>query len=255
MSNKEKIVFEKLRVEMYQLLAVSSKYIVYKNCEEVEIYIKPEKCNVLGIGDFYGDAVGAVISRDEKICVMFGEGIIVYQLRDPFETFVYNEHTSQWIEYGREDAHNIKWVDACKFIDESTFEITLEDKSIERLKLTEDGLVLVEKCAPRENLYLKIKEFVDESISARCEKDGLEDFQKTKEKFKAFLIENASKINDVLEYECSPCDICEIQDLFVDIAKETRSREFIETIQRIFEKMPLFVKNRLEPSINSLNEM
>ena len=47
MSSKEKIVFEKLRVEMYQLLAVSSKYIVYKNCEEVEIYIKPEKCNVL----------------------------------------------------------------------------------------------------------------------------------------------------------------------------------------------------------------
>lgn len=42
---------------------------------------------VVIIGDIYGDVDIALISPDEKYCVMAGCGIIVYYLKEPFENY------------------------------------------------------------------------------------------------------------------------------------------------------------------------
>jgi len=108
-------------------LAESASYIIFHEYETVFLKIK----NTAGfsvIGDFYGDPEFAVISENEKFCVMGGAGIIVYFLHEPFEEYQYNTHSAQWKEWGRgQNSDDTIWVTNAVFIDDRTIEIETED--------------------------------------------------------------------------------------------------------------------------------
>ncbi|MBQ7775649.1 MAG: hypothetical protein IJ379_06985 [Lachnospiraceae bacterium] len=107
------------------ILAESKNYIIFGEYETVTLVIK-ETGRRLQIGDFYGDPEMAVISEDERYCVMCGCGVIVYCLEEPFQEYRYHTETQQWREWGREqDA--IVWVESVRFVDAETIEVVLED--------------------------------------------------------------------------------------------------------------------------------
>ena len=110
----------------------------------------------LQIGHFYGDPEGAFIDVHEKYCVMYGCGVIVYFLNDPFEKYWYCKSTKQWVEYGREpqnilwvrncipdliqnypegDYDKILWVEYAHQIDDNSFEIVTENGNTDIIKL------------------------------------------------------------------------------------------------------------------------
>ena len=112
---------------MMERLAESTNYIIFYEYETVLLKIK----NTFGfsvIGDFYGNPQFAVISKNEKFCVMGGAGIIIYFLTEPFEEYQYNTHSEQWKEWGRgqNDCDTI-WVNKIVFIDDRNIEIEFED--------------------------------------------------------------------------------------------------------------------------------
>ena len=57
---------------------------------------------------------------------MYGCGMIVYYLHQPFEEYHYCTNTKQWVEYGREP-QNILWVTDAHQIDNESFKATLEN--------------------------------------------------------------------------------------------------------------------------------
>lgn len=96
-----------------RLLAESEHFKITALYEEVYLYNKTDSNRVL-IGDFYGDAEGAVINKKERFAAVFGCGIIIYFLRPPFEPYSYGASTDQWLEFGRVEP--IMWVEnvSCK---------------------------------------------------------------------------------------------------------------------------------------------
>ena len=83
----------------------------YEICYEYEIvYLKfIGKNRKIQIGDFYGDPEVALISSDERYCVIGGCGLIIYYLKEPFIEFSYNEIPTQWKTIFREN-NNIWWI-------------------------------------------------------------------------------------------------------------------------------------------------
>lgn len=94
-----------------RLLAESENYKIVSEYEYVSLIFKNSDREVL-IGHFYGDPEGAFVDMNEKYCVMYGCGVIVYFLDEPFEKYRYCTNTKQWVEYGREP-QNILWVRNC----------------------------------------------------------------------------------------------------------------------------------------------
>lgn len=78
------------------------------------------------IGDFYGDVQCALFSKDEKLCIMGGCGIIIYFLKEPFSEYSYHsENGSQWKEYGR-NKNRIIWVEDLHLIDNGNVLIVVD---------------------------------------------------------------------------------------------------------------------------------
>ena len=121
------------KVKSMVLLAESENYIVSHEYETVTLRNKITHEEVI-IGDFYGDPDLAVISKDEKFCVMGGCGIIVYFLQEPFEEYHYNLETPQWKELGRTPS-NIIWVKNIKLLDEQYIEIEKENGELMKLNV------------------------------------------------------------------------------------------------------------------------
>lgn len=111
-----------------QILAESKQYIVFNEYETVLLRIK-ESQQQIQIGDFYGNPQMAVISKNEKFCVICGCGIIVYYLQKPFEEYEYHKQTSQWKEWGRVKDNEI-WVESIKCVDDKIIEIEKENGEI-----------------------------------------------------------------------------------------------------------------------------
>ena len=111
------------------LLAESKHYLVYKDYEDVTLKVK-ETGREIRIGDFYGEADLAVISQDEKFCVMSGCGVIIYFLKEPFREYEYYVTTSQWKEWGRECPKEVIWVDSIKCINDNTIEVIEENGNV-----------------------------------------------------------------------------------------------------------------------------
>lgn len=108
-----------------EILTESEHYIVYNEYENVIMEIK-ESHKKIQIGDFYGDPQMAIISPDEKACVMCGCGIIIYYLKEPFKEYKYHIKTEQWWEWGRNDKEEDIWVERVSWIDSKIIEIVAE---------------------------------------------------------------------------------------------------------------------------------
>lgn len=117
-----------------KFLAESKHYKIVSEYETVELIFK-DSDRKIRIGDFYGDPEGAFIDVNEKFCVMYGCGIIIYFIREPFEEYRYCIDTEQWNEYGR-DPKNILWVEDAKQIDENNFKAVIEDGKIQNINIT-----------------------------------------------------------------------------------------------------------------------
>ena len=74
------------------------------------------------------------------------------------------------------------------------------------------------------------------------------------EKILATITENLQEGISFLENECSPDDIYWVSEMFDEIAAKTQSKEFIEAIHRIHDKMPEDVKKSIEIDIESAEQ-
>ncbi len=76
---------------MDNVLAESKNILVIYEYERVFIIFKYRNKKVC-MGDFYGEPQAAVISKDERYCVV-GCGVIIYYLQEPFQEYSYNTST------------------------------------------------------------------------------------------------------------------------------------------------------------------
>jgi len=74
------------------------------------------------------------------------------------------------------------------------------------------------------------------------------------EKILAMITGNLQEGLSFLENECSPDDIYWISEMFDEIATKTQSKEFIEAIHRIHDKMPEDIKKSIEIDIESAEQ-
>lgn len=116
-----------------RILAESEHYKIVSEFECVDLILKSG--GRICIGDFYGDPEGAFIDKNEKYCVMYGCGVVIYFLNEPFFEYHYNMNTEQWREFGRR-SDNIIWVENARQIDEASFEIVIEDGETKKICIT-----------------------------------------------------------------------------------------------------------------------
>jgi hypothetical protein len=93
---------------MERILTKSNDYIISYEYEIVMLELIGKKKKIV-IGDFYGDPETAFISTDESYCVIGGDGLIIYYLKEPFIEYEYGKKSKQWIEIFRE-INDIWWV-------------------------------------------------------------------------------------------------------------------------------------------------
>lgn len=105
------------------LLAESEHYMVYGEYENVMMIIKESQKKIL-IGDFYGNPQGAIITEDETYCIMWGCGVIIYYLTEPFMEYEYNIQTRQWKEWGRNGVD--VWIENIESINDKTVGLITE---------------------------------------------------------------------------------------------------------------------------------
>ena len=129
------MIFTRGKLDMItrRILAESENYKIVSEDECVTLIFKNSDREVK-IGDFYGDPDGAFLDVHEKYCVMYGCGVIVYFLHNPFEEYLYDKNTEQWVEYGREP-QNILWFENARQIDNNSFEIITENGNTEIIKI------------------------------------------------------------------------------------------------------------------------
>lgn len=109
-----------------RFLAESDHYVLKCFYESAELFSKGNKQHITSVGNFYGDPEGGMIDWNERFCVTFGCGYIVYYIREPFESFMYDRKTSQWIEAGN-NPDNVDWIKSVRQISDNEIEITDED--------------------------------------------------------------------------------------------------------------------------------
>lgn len=112
-------------------LCKSEHYLIGIDYEKVLLTIKGTGRKVV-IGDFYGDADGGFIDAEEKYAVMFGCGVIVYYLTEPFEEYRYDTVCAQWKEHGRDGD---KWVNAVTPVCDGRLLIEYDDGNAVCIKL------------------------------------------------------------------------------------------------------------------------
>lgn len=117
------------------LLASSDNYELMNEYESVYLFDKNTKKKGLLVADFYGDPTDAIISIDEKYCVVVGCGVVVYFLNKPYEQYEYSVNTEQWKEWGRSNRKKLIWVDSVKQKTERVIEIQTEDGCIVELDI------------------------------------------------------------------------------------------------------------------------
>ncbi|MBP5489674.1 MAG: hypothetical protein J6Y10_03640 [Lachnospiraceae bacterium] len=123
-----------------RILAESENYYILRNYEEAELYRKSDLEYITRVADYYGDPQDAYIDPEERFCITVGCGLVKYYLCEPFEAYLYDRNTPQWIETGREG--NIMW---CDHIDEVTNDYVLVSlDGGEKRKFDIDTLTLME---------------------------------------------------------------------------------------------------------------
>lgn len=87
---------------MRELIAQSENYKIYCAYEEAQLESSTINGHVV-VGDFYGHVECACIDTQERWCVTGGNGLVIYQLKAPFEEYRYDHQTEQWKELWRLD--------------------------------------------------------------------------------------------------------------------------------------------------------
>ena len=114
----------------YPALAESGRFKIVNLYESAYILDKKNK-HAIYADDFYGDPSGAVISSDEKIAVIFGCGLMICFLKEPYLDYSCNgnpSHWFQWFETGMSEDN--KYVDNVNITDEGHIQVYYENKSI-----------------------------------------------------------------------------------------------------------------------------
>ena len=115
------------------ILTESEHYFIRRENEEAVLYRKPDSKRITCVGDFYGDPDDAYIDPLERFCITIGCGIIKYNLTEPFEEYMYDMETPQWIEIGREG--DIEWCDRIEEVTDSYILVSCEGADIRRFNL------------------------------------------------------------------------------------------------------------------------
>lgn len=112
------------------IIAESEHYQIRGCNEEANLHSKEDGHYITCVGDFYGNPTTGLIDKNERFCVTAGCGYIIYYLREPMETYMYNMNTAQWAEDGREpDA--IRWIERVRQISDNEIELTDEEGNTE----------------------------------------------------------------------------------------------------------------------------
>lgn len=93
-----------------KLLAQSQHYSITSEYETVFL-TGPDGQEII-IGDFYGDPKAAVIDWDEQWCVIVGAGLVVYYVREDFQTYTKSTVTNQWFALFHHSAASTWWIEA-----------------------------------------------------------------------------------------------------------------------------------------------
>ena len=117
----------------WNVLAESKNYFIKNDYEEAFLYRKNDLKIIASVGHFYGDPEDAYIDPEEKFCITVGCGLIKYNLTEPFESYMYDRNTSQWIEAGREG--DIEWCDCIEEVTDSYIIVSSEGEDRRRFKL------------------------------------------------------------------------------------------------------------------------
>ena len=117
------------------ILAESEHYFIVREYEDASIYRKSDSKRITCVGDFYGNPEDAYIDPEERFCITVGCGIIKYNIQEPFEGYMYDQNTPQWIEVGRE-GDNIEWCDKIEEVTDSYIIVSLEGEERRRFNLT-----------------------------------------------------------------------------------------------------------------------
>lgn len=115
------------------ILAESEHYYIRAEYEDAVIFSKPNSKRIVSVGDHYGDPEDAYIDPEEKFCITVGCGLIKYNLTEPFEGYMYDRNTSQWIEVGREG--DIEWCDCIEEVTDSYIIVSCEGEDRRRFNL------------------------------------------------------------------------------------------------------------------------
>lgn len=119
----------------FGILVESKNYFIVRDCEDASLYRKPNCRRITCVGDFYGEPEDAYIDPEERFCITVGCGIIKYNLQDPFEEYMYDCDTLQWIEVGR-DGDNIEWCDKIEEVTDSYIVVSIEGEERRKFNLT-----------------------------------------------------------------------------------------------------------------------
>lgn len=114
---------------MNQILAQSRNYRISHIYEQARL----EGTDIDGhivIGEFYGDVECACIDRNEKWCITGGDGVILYQLKAPFEEYQFGIDSEQWTEKWRNEP--VKWPEVIYQTDAFKVRLVLDTTSEQR---------------------------------------------------------------------------------------------------------------------------
>lgn len=116
------------------IMSESKKYIIKNEYETAYLVDKASKKIISAVADMYGDPIGAAISPDEKYCVIYGCGAVVYYIKKPFQNYEYGCISEQWFEVSVDGS---VWFDSVGYYDthkvillsEEHFEYTIDIES------------------------------------------------------------------------------------------------------------------------------
>ena len=120
--------------EDWDILAESEHYYIKGEYEDASLFRKSDSKRIASVGDFYGDPMDAYIDPEERFCITIGCGIIKYNLVEPFEGYMYDRDTDQWVEVGREP-DNIEWCDVIEEVTDSYIIVSCEGTDRRRFNL------------------------------------------------------------------------------------------------------------------------
>ncbi len=94
-----------------RLLTAEASTALVGNAELITV-VRPDTL----VGHHLGNPSGGFIDRDQRFCVSFGQGIVIYHLEPPFDSFGTRLHwrhpsSKQWTEVGRSetDPWKVHW--------------------------------------------------------------------------------------------------------------------------------------------------